>query len=185
MPAQKAPGLRQPGLPSRLDQSVARGPTVNQVIIAQLARCMIVSLSAQVAPTPQVHPLRRASNVQPAQRVHSVHRGPIGPISALQVITAHPTQSATQTSHASQAPMGRQRITPMLLASHWHRSAPLVPPATSARAGLSLRSVAQSGVTCLLPPLRWLTKATQQLWGYLRTWPAVLAPQDTLAQSRV
>ena len=167
-----------------LHRLVASGLPVSLGITAQAARCMIVSSSAQVAPTPQAHPSRLAASAQPAQRVHSVHQGPIGPISAQLAITAHSRRSAMQTSHVPLEPTGRQKITRMPLASHWHRNAPRALLATSARAGLSLLSVAQSGVICLLPPLRWQTEVTQQRWGWLRTWLVGLALQVILAQSR-
>lgn len=184
LPAQRALGLRHLRLPSRLDQLVARGPTVSQGIIAQAARSMTASLSAQVARTPRAHPLRLATSAQPVQRVHSVHQGHIGPISAQPAITAHSIQSAMRTFHAPLEPTERQKITHMLLASLWHHNAPRVLLATSARAGPSLLSVALSGATCLMPPLRWQTKVTQQLWGCPRTWLAGLALQVILAQSR-
>jgi len=184
LPAQKALGLRQLGLPSQLDQSVARGPPVSQGTIAKAARYMIVSSSAQVAPTPQAHPSQQATSAQPAQRAHSVHQGPIGLISVQQAITAHSGRSAMQTSHVPLEPTGRQKITRMPLASPSHHNAPRVLLATSARAGLSLLSVAQWAVTCLLPPLRWQTEVTQQHWECLRTWLAGLALRVILAQSR-
>ena len=147
---------------------------MSQVITAQLAHYTIVNLSVQAALTPQVHLFRRVASAQPARRVHTAHQGPTGPKSAQLAITAQPAQSATQTSHARQARTERQRITLVLLVSRRHRNALLALLVTSARAGLSLLNVAQSAVTCLLPPLRWRTKVTQQLWGnyqFLQTDP--------------